>query len=128
MLITCRSKVLLGLWLAVVLGWAGAAQGQAVTKTFTGIIKEIGKATSIRGDIFYIIKLEEYPNPEFRISAKDAAHFGVIDAAGPTGVVTPKKSKGIGWKVKLTTENKYEGTLNAPSYRVISLERLNGKD
>ena len=30
--------------------------------------------------------------------------YGLIEQAGPTGVVTPKMSKGIGWKVKLTCD------------------------
>ena len=49
----------------------------------------------------------------------------MIEAAGPTEVVTPKKSKGLGWKVKLTCDANKTGSLKIPVYKVISLERLN---
>jgi hypothetical protein len=122
-----RIKALLGLWLVVVLAWAGAAHAQA-TKTFTGKIIEIARGTQLdigKHDTFYVVRLEEYPTTEFRISSKDAVHFGVIDATGPTAVVTPKMSKGLGWKVKLACEDKNLGLVKTPIYKVISLERLN---
>ena len=44
--------------------------------------------------------------------------------AGPAQVVTPKMSKGLGWKVKLTCDANKTGSLKTPVYKVISLERL----
>ncbi len=75
-------------------------------------------------DIFYTLKLSEYPKIQFRLTPADAARFGVIDKAGPTGVVTPKMSKGMGWRVKLTCDNKNLGEYKAPVYKVTSLVRL----
>jgi hypothetical protein len=124
--LTRGSKALLGLYLVVALGWAGVAYGQATTKTHTGIIKEIGKALTLKGENFYSFRLEEYPKTEFRISAPDAVRYGLIETAGTTGVITPKMSKGVGWKVKVTTEKSYEGTSSNPSYRVLAVERLDG--
>ena len=121
-----RSKVLLGLGLVLVIAWAGAAHGQA-SKTFTGKITEIARGTQLdlgKKDTFYILRLEEYPKIEFRLASEDAVRFGVIEAAGPTAVVTPKKSKGLGWKVKLICDAKNLGSVKAPIYKVISLERL----
>ena len=121
-----RSKALLGLGLVLVIAWAGAAHGQA-TKTFTGKITEIARGTQLdvgKKDTFYILRLEDYPNIEFRLASEDAVKFGVIEAAGPMEVVTPKKSKGLGWKVKLTCDANKTGPLKSPVYKVISLVRL----
>ena len=121
-----RNKALLGLGLVLVIAWAGAALGQA-TKTFTGKITEIARGTQLdvgKKDTFYILRLEDYPNIEFRLASEDAVRFGVIEAAGPTQVVTPKMSKGLGWKVKLTCDANKTGSLKTPVYKVISLERL----
>ena len=122
-----RSKALLGLGLVLVIAWAGAAYGQT-SKPFTGKIKEIARGTQLdlgKKDTFYILRLEEYPKTEFRIVPEDAVRFGVIEAAGPAEVVTPKQSKGLGWRVKLICDGKNLGLVKAPIYRVISLERLN---
>jgi len=122
-----RSKALLGLWLVLVIAWAGAAHGQA-SKPFTGKIKEIARGTQLdigKKDTFYILRIEDYPKIEFRLASEDAMRFGVIEAAGPTEVVTPKKSKGLGWRVKLICDGKNLGLVKAPIYKVISLERLN---
>ena len=122
-----RSKALLGLWLVLVIAWAGVAQGQA-SKPFTGKITEIARGTQLdvgKQDTFYILRLEDYPKIEFRLAPEDAVRFGVIEAAGLTEVVTPKKSKGLGWRVKLICDGKNLGLVKAPIYKVISLERLN---
>jgi hypothetical protein len=122
-----RSKVLLGLWLVLEIAWAGLAQGQA-SLPFTGKITEIARGTELdigKKETFYILRLAEYPKTEFRLAAEDAVRFGVIEAAGPTAVVTPRQSKGLGWKVKLICDGKNLGLAKAPIYRVISLERLN---
>jgi hypothetical protein len=122
-----RSKALLGLWLVLVIAWAGAAHGQ-VSKTFTGTIKEIARGTQLdigKRDTFYILRLNDYPKIEFRLAPEDAVRFGVIEAAGPTEVLTPKKSKGLGWRVKLNCDGKNLGLVKSPIYKVISLERLN---
>ena len=121
-----RSKVLLGLGLVLVIAWAGAAHGQA-SKPFTGKITEIARGTQLdigKKDTFYILRLAEYPNTEFRLASEDAVRFGVIEAAGPTAVVTPKQSKGLGWRVKLICDGNNLGLVKAPIYKVISLERL----
>ncbi|OGR31807.1 MAG: hypothetical protein A2139_02990 [Desulfobacca sp. RBG_16_60_12] len=122
-----RSTVLLGLWLALVIAWAGAVHGQA-SKPFTGKITEIARGTQLgigKKDTFYILRLADYPKTEFRLDHEDAVRFGVIEAAGPTSVVTPKQSKGLGWRVKLICDGNNLGLVKTPIYRVISLERLN---
>ena len=122
-----HSKTLVGLWLVLGLAWAGTAHGQA-SQPFTGKITQIARGTELdinKKDTFYILRLEDYPKIEFRLAPEDAVRFGVIEAAGPTEVVTPKKSKGLGWKVKLICDGKNLGLVKAPIYKVISLERLN---
>ena len=97
------------------------------TKTFTGKITEIATGSELdiaKRDVFYIVKLEEYTKIKFRLTPEDAVKFGVIDKAGPTGVVTPKMSKGLGWKVKLTCNTNNLGDTKVPVYQVTSLERL----
>jgi hypothetical protein len=121
-----RSTILLGLGLALVMAWAGAAQAQS-SKTFIGKITTIARGTELepgKSDTYYILRLANYPKTEFRLAHADALRFGVIQAAGPTAVVTPKQSKGLGWNVKLTCENKNLGLRSAPIYRVISVARL----
>jgi hypothetical protein len=121
-----RYKALLGLGVVLVIVWAGAAHGQA-TKDFTGKITEIARGTQLdvgKKDTFYILRLEDYPNIEFRLASEDAVRFGVIESAAPTAVVTPKKSKGLGWRVKLICDANKTGPLKAPVYKVISLDRL----
>jgi len=122
-----HSRALLGLGLGLVIAWAGAAHGQA-GKPFTGKITGIARGTQLeigKKDTFYILQLADYPKTEFRLAHEDAVRFGVIEAAGPTAVVTPKQSKGLGWRVKLICDGKNLGLVKAPIYKVISLERLN---
>jgi len=112
--------------LALVIAWAGAAQAQA-TKSFTGKITEISRGTQLdpgKRDTFYTLRLEDYPNIEFRLASEDAVRFGVVEAGGPAQVVMNKMSKGLGWKVKLTCDANKSGSLKLPVYRVISLVRL----
>ena len=112
--------------LALLLAGSGPVFGQA-TRTFTGKIIEIARGTELdvdRHGNFYILHLEEYPETSFRLSPEDAVRFEVIDPTGTTGLLTPKKSKGLGWKVKLTCEAKTYGGSESPTYRVITLERL----
>ena len=121
-----HSKALLALWLVLVIAWAGAAHGQA-SKIFTGKIQEIARGTqldAVKKDTYYTLRIEDYPNIEFRIASEDAVRFGVVEATGPTGVATPKMSKGLGWKVKLTCDANKTGPLKTPVYKVISLVRL----
>jgi len=68
--------------------------------------------------------LDEYPRAQFRLTLDDAVRYGLIEKAGPTGVVTPKMSKGIGWKVKLTCDPNYAGDPKSPTYKVTSLVKL----
>lgn len=106
--------------------WAPLALAQGRNITFAGKIKEIGKKTKLGvldRDTFLIIKLENYPNTEFHISPDDAAKFGIIESAASSPVLPPGKLKGLGWKVRLTCDNK--GSLKFPIYHVTSLERLN---
>jgi hypothetical protein len=126
MMLTRRNLALLALGLALVMAWTGAAQAQA-TKVFTGKITQIARAVELdlgKRENFYSVRLDEYPKTEFRVSSEEAVRSGIVDAAGPTGVVTPKMSKGLGWRVKLTCDANKTGPLDAPTYRVMSLERL----
>ena len=91
----------------------GALFGQA-TKTFTGKISEISKGTELdinQHGTFYTLRLEEQPKISFRLSNADAVRFGVVD---PTGMLTPKKSKGLGWQVKLDCNPKNIGSHRCP--------------
>ena len=121
-----HSKIILGLALVFLLGVVGPVAGQA-TKIFTGKISEIAKGSELdiaKTDVFYTLRLEEYPKIRFRLTPQDAVRFGVVDATGTSGVLTPKKSKGLGWKVKITCDANKTGPLDAPSYKVTSVERL----
>ena len=121
-----NGKIILSMALAFLLAGSGPVFGQA-TKTFTGKISEIARGTELdvdRHGNFYILRLEEYPQVSFRLSPEDAVRFGVIDPAGTTGLLTPKMSKGLGWKVKLTCEAKYTGKSESPTYLVIAVDRL----
>jgi hypothetical protein len=121
-----RNKAVLGLGLVLLIAWAGAAHGQA-TKSFTGKITEIAKGTQLdvgKTDTFYMVRLEEYPNIEFRLASEDAVRFGVVAAGGPAQVVTSKMSQGLGWQVKLNCDAHKTGSLKNPVYKVISLVRL----
>jgi len=126
MMKTRKNKIILGLALVFLLGAVGPVSGQT-TKTFTGKISEIAKGSELdiaKTDTFYMVKLEEYPKIRFRLTPEDAVRFGVIEKAGPTGVVTPKMSKGMGWKVKLTCNASNLGDFKVPVYKVTALERL----
>jgi hypothetical protein len=123
-----RNQVLLGLGLLLVIAWTGAAHGQA-TKSFTGKITEIARGTQLDNtkgnkESFYMVRLEDYPNIEFRLASQDAVRFGVVAAGAPAQVLTSKMNKGLGWKVKLTCDSHKTGSLKTPVYTVISLERL----
>ena len=114
------------LLLAFFLAGALASSGAPATATFTGKIQDIRKATALglgKRETFYTIKLDNKPKPEFRLSVEDAVHYGLVDPAGPSMVVTPKMKKGLGWKVTLTCEGP-TGSLSAPVYRVKALKRL----
>lgn len=119
-------KIILGLALIFLLGVVGPVAAQT-TKTFTGKISEIAKGTELdiaKTGSFYTLRLEEFPKIHFRISPEDAVRFGVVDATGTTGILTPNKTKGLGWQVKVTCDANKTGPVDAPSYKVISLKRL----
>ena len=125
-LVTRKNKLIIGLVLVLLLVDLGPIFGQA-SKIFTGKITEIAKGTELdinKRDTFYILRLDEYVNVQFRLSSEDAVRYGLIEQAGPTGVVTPKMSKGIGWRVKLTCNQGYAGNIKSPTYRVTSLVKL----
>ena len=112
--------------MVLLLAAGGPVFGQD-TRTFTGKITEIARGTELdvdRHGNFYILHLEEYPETSFRLTPEDAVRFGVVDPTGITGLLTPKKSKGLGWKVTVTCEGKATGGRNSPTYRVLDLERL----
>ena len=126
MLLTRKSKIIVGLVLVLLLVDLGPIFGQA-SKTFTGKIAEIAKGTELdinKRDTFYILRLDEYANIQFRLTSEDAVRYGLIEKAGPTAIVTPKMSKGIGWRVKLTCNPSYAGDSKSPTYRVTSLVKL----
>ncbi|MGB7910923.1 MAG: hypothetical protein WCF59_01725 [Desulfobaccales bacterium] len=121
-----QGKIVLSMALALLLAGSGPVFGQA-TRTFTGKIIEIARGTELdvdRHGNFYILHLEEYPETSFRLSPEDAVRFGVVDPTGITGLLTPQKSKGLGWRVRLTCEGKATGGPNSPTYRVLDVERL----
>jgi hypothetical protein len=121
-----KSKLIIGLVLVLLLVDLGPIFGQA-SKVFTGTISEIAKGTELdiaKQGTFYILRLNEYVKEQFRLSSEDAVRYGLIEQAGPTGVVTPRMSKGIGWRVKLTCDPSYAGDLKSPTYRVTSLVKL----
>lgn len=123
---TRRHKILPAVCLALLIAWAGSAWGQGA-KTFTGKITEIAKGTQLdlgKSDIYYTLRLAEYHNISFRLTVDDAARFGLIDKSGVSGVPTPKMSKGVGWKVRLTCDPKNLGENKAPVYKVTSLTKL----
>jgi len=104
-----------------------AAGEQSMGLIFTGKIEEISSRTDMMPNIgarekFLIIKLDSKPKTEFRITAKNAARFGLIDNEEPGAVITPGKIKGLGWKVRLTCDKK--GTFGEPYYLVSNLEKL----
>lgn len=118
-----KIKFVIVLVLVLLLVDLGALCGQG-TKTFTGKISEISKGTELdinQHGTFYTLRLEEQPKISFRLSNADAVRFGVID---PTGMLTPKKSKGLGWQVKLDCNSANIGSRDVPVYQVISLKRL----
>ncbi len=126
MMATPKGKIILGLALVFLIAGVGPGFAQA-TKTFTGKIAEIAKGTELdigKREIFYTLRLDEYLNIRFRLSTEDAVRFGVVDATGTSGVLTPNKSKGLGWNVKLTCDPKNLGKIKTPVYQVTSLERL----
>jgi hypothetical protein len=121
-----KSKLIIVLVLVLLLVDLGPILG-AASKTFTGKIVEIAKGTELdinRTATFYIVRLDEYPMVQFRLSLEDAVRYGVLEKAGPTGVVTPKMTKGVGWKVRLTCDPNYAGELKTPTYRVTALQKL----
>jgi hypothetical protein len=131
---TRKVKIIIGLALVLLLvevgptlaQYGGPTLGQA-TKTFTGKITEIAMGTELdilKSAKFYIVRLEEYPKIQFRLSLEDAERYGLVARGGPTGVVTPKMSKGIGWRVKLTCDPYYAGDIKSPTYRVTALQKL----
>ena len=126
MLVTRKSKLIIGLVLVLLLVDLGPIFGQA-SKIFTGKITEIAKGTELdinKRETFYILRLDEYVRVQFRLTSEDAVRYGLIEKSGLTGVVTPKMSKGLGWKVKLTCNPSYAGDLKNPTYRVTALQKL----
>jgi hypothetical protein len=131
---TRKFKFIIGLALALLLVDLGLTLAQyggptltQATKTFTGKITEIAVGTEL--DVakyakYYIVRLEEYPKIQFRFTLEDAERYGLVARGGPTGVVTPKMSKGIGWRVKLTCDPLYTGDIKNPTYRVTALQKL----
>jgi hypothetical protein len=123
---TRKVKIIIGLVLVLLLVDLRALLGQE-TKTFTGKITQIAMATELdiaKTGTFYLVRLEEYPKLEFHLSRAEAVRSGVVAGGGITGVLTPRQTKGLGWKVQLTCDAAATGPLKTPVYRVLSLERL----
>jgi hypothetical protein len=107
-----------------------AASDQSTGLIFVGKIEEIAIKSAISpvdmGPVerSLAIKLDSKPNLDIRLSAKDAARYGLIDTARPSMVLTPSQVKGVGWKVRLTCDRKtvFGGE---PIYMVVKLEKLN---
>ncbi len=121
-----KVKIIIALVLVLLFVDLGPTQPQ-VTKSFTGKITEIaqGKELDIaKHGVFIIVRLAEYPKISFRMTMEDAEKFGIIEAGGITGVLTPKKAKGMGWKVKMTCDAQKYGDIDNPTYKVISVMRL----
>lgn len=121
-------KILLGMVLVLLLAYIGPVLAQS-GKSFTGKITEIAKGTELdlyKKDTFYILRLEEFPQIQFRLSPAEAVRSGVIEGTGNTEILTPKMTKGLGWKVRLTCDPKPTGELKTPVYKVLSLKRLDG--
>ncbi len=121
-----NGKIILSMALAFLLAGSGPVFGQAA-KTFTGKISEIAKGSELdiaKRDIFYTLRLAEHSGILFRLTPEEAVRSGVIEATGNTVVLTPRMSKGLGWKVKLTCEARYTGESESPTYRVLAVERL----
>ena len=121
------AKIISGLLLAILFAGVHPAYGQPAIATFTGKIQEIGKATALglgKHENVYVIKLDNHPNAEFRISPDEAVRSGLVDTASPSQIVTPRHSKGLGWEVRLTCDGNYQGLRNAPIYQVKFVERI----
>ena len=102
-----------------------AASEQTTGLTFVGKIEEIASKTvmgTLGTERFLTIKLDSKPKLDFRITAMNAARFGLIDTDQPSAVITPGKVKGLGWKVRLTCDRKT--SLGDPVYMVTNVERL----
>ena len=131
---TPKFKLIIGLALVLLLVEVGPTLGQygqptvaQATKTFTGKIAEIAMGAEL--DVakyarYYIVRLKEYPNIQFRFTPEDAERYGLVARGGPTAVVIPRMSKGIGWRVKLTCNPLYAGDIKNPTYLVTGLEKL----
>lgn len=123
---TRKIIIILGLAVTLLLAGAGPILAQP-SKSFTGKISEIAKGAELdiaKHGIYYIVRLDEYPNVQFRLSPDDAARYGLIDKMGPTGVVTPKMNKGVGWRVKITCDARYLGDSKYPTYMVTDFKKL----
>jgi hypothetical protein len=119
-------KIIITLVLAFCL--AGFIASAALASiTFKGKIDEIRKANALglgEHEIYFVIKLDSEPYKQFRMPTSDALSYGIIDQVGNSQIVTPKQSKGLGWKVKLECDPDPTGSLSRPVYRVKDLERL----
>jgi hypothetical protein len=121
-----KIKLVIVMVLVLLLVDLAALCGQG-TKTYTGKIREIAKGTELdvnQHGTFYILRLEGQPKISFRLSPQDAVRFGVIDPTGTTGLLTPKKSKGLGWQVELNCNPENIGSRDVPVYKVTSLVRV----
>ena len=130
---TRKFRFIIGLALVLLLVEVGPSLGQygpppgQGTKTFTGKIAEIAMGSEL--DVakyakYYIVRLEEYPQTQFRFTFDDAERYGLVARGGLRDVVTPRMSKGIGWRVKLTCNPLYAGDIKNPTYLVTALEKL----
>jgi hypothetical protein len=119
-----KKVILLLVLICAVTVFSTAAQ---TTLLFVGKIEEISLKTNMKplggSEKILVIKLDTKPKLDFRMTARDATRYKLIDTAQPSAVLTPGQVNGVGWKVRLTC-NKQEILGGEPHYQVIKLERL----
>ncbi|MFZ5453703.1 MAG: hypothetical protein ACOZF2_17750 [Thermodesulfobacteriota bacterium] len=119
-------KVIL-LMVLLCLGVAFSAVAGDKGLTFTGKIEEIAMKTVLTplggSEKILTLKLDSKPKLDFRMPAKDAARYGLIDTPKPSAILLPGQVKGVGWKVKLTCD-KESSFGGEPAYQVTKLEKL----
>jgi len=121
-------KLILFLILAALPVMVLAGTEQTTGLIYIGKIEEIAVKSVIsptgpmQKEKYVSIKLDSNPKMDFRVTAKDAVRFHLLDTDQPSAVLAPGKLKGQGWKVRLTCEKKT--TMGEPFYLVTSLDRL----
>jgi hypothetical protein len=120
-----KKVILLLALICAVMVLAAAAQDRGLT--FVGKIEEIALKTNMTPlgarEKILALKLDTKPKLDFRMTARDATRYKLIDASRPSAVLTPGQVNGVGWKVRLTC-NKITVLGGTPYYMVVKLEKL----